>query len=106
VGSRYGPAPSEWAVIAFAHCADPPPGLVRIEADSPETSVDKSITVLCPAGKVLLGTAAVVPGEQSYVMIEDIRPAAFLNAVTVHAAERVDVSHTWSITAYAICASI
>ncbi|MBM7492702.1 hypothetical protein JOD64_003924 [Micromonospora luteifusca] len=99
-----------WSVTAYAICANPLPGLVRVSAVSVSDSADfHSATATCPAGKVLTGTGYELNGVTGEGVVDDFRPnggvAAAPTAVTVGAYESDATALSWSATAYAICAN-
>jgi hypothetical protein len=97
---------ANWYVQAFALCADPPPGLVRVSATSPLNSSNKSVPVSCPAGKKVLGTGAELSAGSGQVLLDGVRPSADLQSVTVNAIEDENgYSGSWSVSAHAICAN-
>ena len=80
-------------------------GIERVGAVSPSSSANKSATVSCPAGKKVLSAAADVNPGNGDVLIDDVRPSADLQSVTVNALE--DESGTaanWTVSALATCA--
>ncbi|TDB70240.1 hypothetical protein [Micromonospora sp. KC723] len=86
------------------------PGLVRISAVSASNSNDfRSVTAACPAGKVLIGTGYEVNGATGEVVVDDFTPNGSTvtapTAVTVGAYEADTFAGSWSVTAYAVCAS-
>ncbi|MFE9188885.1 hypothetical protein ACFYL6_04665 [Micromonospora sp. NPDC007208] len=99
-----------WSVTAYAICANPLPGLVRIATASVSNSVDyRSVTATCPVGKVLTGTGYELNGVTGEGVVDDFRPnggvATAPTAVTVGAYESDATALNWSATAYAICAN-
>jgi hypothetical protein len=99
-----------WSVTAYAICANPVAGLVRVSAVSVSDSADfHSATATCPAGKVLTGTGHELNGLTGEGVVDDFRPnggvATAPTAVTVGAYESDATALNWSATAYAICAS-
>ena len=80
-------------------------GIERVGVASATNSANKSATVSCPAGKKVLGAAAdVTPGDGD-VLIDDVRPNADLQSVTVNALEdETGTTAAWAVTAIAICA--
>ena len=98
----------DWRLIAYAVCANPPPGLQRVSASRFVSSEDEfaDVTATCPAGKNLLGTGAELGGGDGRVTIDDLRPNGLLTANTVAGIE-TDFGNPddWSVTAYAICAN-
>ncbi|GAB3400363.1 hypothetical protein GCM10027569_03980 [Flindersiella endophytica] len=104
------PVGTPWQVLAFAVCANPVSGLVRIPATSVSNSSDfDNATAACPAGKVMLGTGYELNGALGEVVVDDFRPNGSTTtaptAVTVGAYEAdPNFPGNWTITAYAICA--
>jgi hypothetical protein len=95
-----------WYVAAYAICAPPPAGLVRVAATSPSTSAGKSVTAACPAGKKVVGTGAEVNGADGQILLDGIRPTLDLTKVTVNALEdQTQTAASWTVTAYAICSA-
>ncbi|MEU6073329.1 hypothetical protein [Micromonospora sp. NPDC047074] len=99
-----------WSVTAYAICANPVAGLVRVAATSASDSNDfRSVTATCPAGKVLTGTGYELNGVTGEGVVDDLRPnggpAAAPTSVFVGAYEAEAFAGNWSATAYAICAN-
>jgi hypothetical protein len=97
----------DWQMVAYAVCANPPPGLQRTSVTSEQDSEEiKTVSASCPAGKTLLGTGAAIVDGLGGVVIDDLRPNALLTDVTVTGIEdETGYANAWSATAYAICAS-
>ncbi|KAB1949738.1 hypothetical protein F8271_00420 [Micromonospora sp. ALFpr18c] len=99
-----------WSVTAYAICANPLPGLVRVSTASVSDSADfHSTTAACPVGKVLTGTGYELNGVTGEGVVDDFRPnggvAAAPTSVNVGAYEADATALNWSVTAYAICAN-
>ncbi len=99
-----------WTLIAYAICANPVPGLVRVMAVSANNSNDfHSATATCPAGKVLLGTGFVMNGVTGDGIVDDLQPnggvATAPTSVFVGAYEADGFAGNWTVTAYGICAT-
>ncbi|RAN99790.1 hypothetical protein GAR05_02539 [Micromonospora saelicesensis] len=99
-----------WSVTAYAICANPLAGLVRVATTSVSNSTDfRSVTATCPVGKVLSGTGYELNGVTGEGVVDDFRPnggvATAPTAVTVGAYESDATALNWSATAYAICAN-
>ncbi|MEH0985556.1 hypothetical protein [Micromonospora sp. CPCC 205556] len=99
-----------WSVTAYAICANPVAGLVRVSATSVNNSNDfRSITAACPAGKVLTGTGYELNGVTGEAVVDDFRPnggaAAAPTSVNVGAYEADVTGLNWDATAFAICAN-
>ena len=94
-----------WAVESFAMCADPLPGLVQVDATSPDNSFDKAIKAQCPAGKQLVGAGVETNGGNGRVAIDDLIPSIVNGTVNVFGIEIGNgTTDNWRITAHAICA--
>jgi hypothetical protein len=95
-----------WGVRAYAMCADPPDGLELVTETSEPDSDPASATAICPAGKNLQGTGGEISPGTGQVGIDDLRPNAALNRVTVAGLEdETGLQSNWTVTAYAICAN-
>jgi hypothetical protein len=95
-----------WAVSARAICADPPPGLERVAANSPVDSSPKTVPLSCPAGKNLLSTGFEIHTFTGEVLLDSLAPNDELTGATVTAVE--DLSGNpfgWGLTGYGICAA-
>ena len=103
------PLAASWSVTAYAICANPVPGLVRVAVTGALNSDDfHSTTATCPAGKTLTGTGFEMNGATGDAVVDDLRPnggvAVAPTSVTVGAYETdPNVVPNWSLTAYAIC---
>jgi hypothetical protein len=98
--------PSDWYIQAFATCAYPPPGLVRVTATTASNSASKGINATCPAGKKLFGIGADLSVSNGNVLIDRLSPNSALTALTAHAVEDEDgTTASWALHAYAICAT-
>ena len=72
---------------------------------SASNSNNKSVTVSCGVGKVVLGGGAVIPaGFEGGLALYASYPSA-ANAWTAQVTENDAISNNWSFTAYAICAT-
>ncbi|MFV2113557.1 hypothetical protein ACFHW0_14615 [Micromonospora sp. LOL_025] len=99
-----------WSLTAYAICANPVAGLVRVSAAGASNSNDfRSVTAACPVGKVLTGTGYELNGIMGEGVVDDFRPnggpAAAPTSVFVGAYEADAFAGNWSATAYAICAN-
>jgi hypothetical protein len=96
---------ANWRVHAFAKCADPLPGQVRVPMNSANNSRNKSVTANCPTGTNVIGVGSQTSGPSLGNVITDrIAPNAGLTSVTVSAKEDGTFTKNWVLTAYAICA--
>lgn len=95
-----------WSLRPFRLCADPLPGLERIEATSLSNSRNKHATARCPAGKRVVGSGGEIVGGNGQVAMQYMIPDANLTRVHVRGAEDQDgMSANWAARAYAICAT-
>ncbi|MEW2376117.1 hypothetical protein AB0883_08440 [Micromonospora sp. NPDC047812] len=99
-----------WSLTAYAVCANPVAGLVRVAASSASDSTDfRSVAAACPVGKVLTGTGYELNGVMGEGVVDDFRPnggpATAPTSVFVGAYEADAFAGNWSATAYAICAN-
>ncbi|HEX8629199.1 MAG TPA: hypothetical protein VF755_13630 [Catenuloplanes sp.] len=105
------PLAASWTLTAYAICANPLPGLVRISVTGALNSTDfHSTTAACPAGKTLTGSGFEVNGATGEAVVDDFQPngsaLAAPTSVSVGAYEAdPDYLPNWSLTAYAICAN-
>ncbi|GLY21804.1 hypothetical protein [Micromonospora sp. NBRC 101691] len=99
-----------WMVKAYAVCADPVAGLVRIAVTNAYDSADvHSVVASCPTGKVLTGTGFEMQEVVGKGIVDDLRPngtsATAPTSVDVRAYEADPFFGPWTLTAYAICAN-
>jgi hypothetical protein len=99
-----------WMVKAYAVCAEPVPGLVRVAATTPDDSADfHTVTANCPAGKVLTGSGFELREVVGKGIVDELRPDGTVStaptAVTLGAFEADPFYGDWSATVYAICAN-
>ncbi|MET8356356.1 hypothetical protein [Micromonospora sp. NPDC005171] len=99
-----------WSVTAYAICANPVPGLVRVTTTSVSNSTDfRSVTATCPLGKVLTGAGYELNGVTGEGIVDDFRPnggpATAPTSAASGAYEEDAFAGNWSDTAYAICAT-
>jgi hypothetical protein len=97
-----------WSLAAYAVCADPLPGLVRVSATISGADFLHT-TAYCPTGKVLLGTGFEMRGGPAgTTIVEAMVPwptaGAAPTGLRLHAEEEDPTEHDWTLTAYAICA--
>jgi len=80
-------------------------GIQSVSATTAASSSNKSATVACPAGKRVLSAGADVNPGNGDVLVDDVRPNADLQSVTVNALEdETGTTADWTVTALAICA--
>jgi hypothetical protein len=98
---------SNWTVTVHAICANPPPGLELVTAQSdPDSDFSASVPATCPSGKNLLGTGADIVAGFGQVVLDDVRPNAALTRNTVTAVEdETGLASDWTVIAHAICAN-
>ncbi|MFC8850532.1 MULTISPECIES: hypothetical protein [unclassified Micromonospora] len=99
-----------WDVRAYAICANPVPGLIRVTTGSPRNSNDSRFaTTACADGQVMTGAGFQVNGALGEAVMDDFRPngnaVSAPTAVTVGAYEEDPFAGTWNVQAYAICAT-
>jgi len=99
-----------WYVTAYAVCANPLPGLVRITSIGATNSNDfHSVTASCPSGKVLTGSGYEMNGVTGEGIVDDFVPsggtAVAPTSVFVGAYEAEAFAGNWNLRAYAICAN-
>jgi hypothetical protein len=101
-----------WAVVAIAICADPPSGLQRYFASSPDDKTSpKTAWGFCPLDKAMLGTGMDIIGGQGQAWASAIIPGVDRTTgqvwgVTVNATADAANPPTgkWHVNAFAICA--
>jgi hypothetical protein len=97
-----------WSLRSYAICAPPMPGLELISFTSaPASPGNLSVaTPPCSAGKRVVGVGGGLNGGNGEVVLTKVRPAPDLTTAFVEAAEDDSgFSNSWSLTAYAICAT-
>lgn len=95
-----------WAVVVFAVCADPIPGL-HLVADSGSlgSASVQSVSAGCPAGEVVLGGGGLVRNPGFQADLRTVAPSANGDRFTAIGGEDVDgYPDNWSVVAYAMCA--
>jgi hypothetical protein len=92
-----------WAQASPASAAFP--DRETVAASSVSTSVDKGVTVSCPAGKRVVGSGADISGYlagRGAVVLDDVIPTS--TTVTAYAYEVEEgTSLSWAIRAWAVC---
>lgn len=98
---------SSWLVDAYAICANPLPGLQLATTSSPTNTMGKRINASCPAGTRLLNAAGEITGGLGRVGMIEMAPPNPLTESTNVAAIQMDSGPavSWSLNAYAICAT-
>ena len=97
-----GPLTRNWELTAYAICADPLPGLVRV-AGSAISSLNKAEVASCPAGTVAIGGGAQVSGAADNAMFSLTFPGPTSSAAG--GVEEDPVAGPWALTAVGICAN-
>jgi hypothetical protein len=97
-----GTVTRNWQLSAYAICAQPLPGLVRVAA-STVSSVNKVEAVNCPPGTVALGAGAQVSGAADDAMFGSMLPGATTAGAT--GIEEDPVAGPWTLTAVGVCAN-
>jgi hypothetical protein len=101
----------DWALRAYAICADPLDGLELVTRHSHLGPHDfKSARADCPSGKRLVGIGGNVtaggPPIAGQVVLDDLTPGPILTTVIVGAREDQDgADGDWRVHAHAICAT-
>jgi hypothetical protein len=101
----------EWAVTAFALCADPLPGQTIVIERSPTDSGNNEREIAdCPTGRRVIGSGVRVNGGAGQVHVTEMVPGGFANGRTstfVTGQENSDgFGGDWSLDAIAVCAAI
>lgn len=97
---------ASWKVHAVVACSAPPPGLEIVVAPSSfGPGTDRRATAICPSGKTLISAGASLSNGWGQI---GITAMDFNKTVaTAFAADDEDgYSGSWSVTSYAVCASI
>ncbi|MET8149977.1 hypothetical protein ACIBSW_11495 [Actinoplanes sp. NPDC049668] len=109
IASESDAVAASWSVQAFAVCANPLPGLVKVWTSSAiDSSSAKTVTASCPAGKTLTGVGYLtvpINGVEGQVTIDSVRPATNGGSVQVRAVEEDSFTGDWRVDAIAICAT-
>jgi hypothetical protein len=96
---------ASWRIQATAVCANPVPGYTIVSAVSTfNPGKARAADAFCPTGTVAIGNGASLSNGFGQISIEDNeRFDAYVQAVAVD--DEDGYSGSWSITAYAICAT-
>ena len=93
-----------WTIRAWAVCGNPNGSMTTSSRASVTSSNNKSVTVTCPVGKVVLGSGAAITGGLGEVVIDEIIPTTTtLTATGVEDPTGGGYFPAWSIRAYARC---
>jgi hypothetical protein len=101
------PAGAAWGAKAFAVCVNPVSRQQRVSATTANDSNGKSISVSCPAGTQLHGTAASLTGAIGQAYLDRVAPIGpgSLGGTNLEAREdATGFAGNWTATVYAICA--
>jgi hypothetical protein len=96
-----------WSLTAYAICANPIAGLVRVSNTSAnDSSNPKLFNASCPAGKQVVGTGGNINTPNGQIVLDAVFPDQTLTTAGIGAWED-DTGNTanWSLTAFAICAN-
>jgi hypothetical protein len=98
---------NNWRVDAYAICANPLPGLQLATQSSASDTSGKRILANCPSGTKLLDAAGEITGGLGRVGMIEMAPANPLTEGNTVAAIQMDggAPPSWSLNAYAICAT-
>ncbi|MEJ3746669.1 hypothetical protein WEI85_25685 [Actinomycetes bacterium KLBMP 9797] len=77
--------------------------LTRVSATSASNSVNKSVTVSCPAGLVVYGPGGQLTGGVGNVVLDAVIPST--TTVTARGVENGAYATNWTVTAFAVCGS-
>ncbi len=113
IAQEADPISGNWTLTVYGICASPLPGLVRIsERSIANQSEDfKLATPMCPSGKFVVGTGFSIVHGRGQVAVGAVHPktptgdGSMPNMVYVNAAESDPYSETWTVYAFAICAT-
>jgi hypothetical protein len=95
---------SSWSLTAYAICANPLPGLVRVVGDALAPEVPAGAT--CPGITRLHGLGGLINAAPGEVFLTAMYPAANLTSTTTIGAEDQNGTPVaWAPVAYAICAN-
>jgi len=97
-----------WQIRVYAICAVPLPSQQIVTAVTAKDDVAaKSITAVCPAGTVVIGTGGRIAGGLGQVVLDEVRPLS--NNTEVHAFAFADQDGTdgaaWDLKVFGVCAA-
>lgn len=98
--------PEKWRVTAYAVCANPLKGLVRLSGSTSWSNADsQTVTVPCPAGKAVVGNGFEMHGSIGRVVVTGVIPwRGGPDKLDVRAAKEDPFDTGWYLDGYAICA--
>ena len=95
-----------WSLRPFKLCADPLPGLERVETTSARSSQNKHATAVCDPGKRVVGAGGEIVTGGGQVAIQYMVPEADLTRVHVRGQEDQNgTTANWAVRAFALCAT-
>jgi hypothetical protein len=95
---------SSWRVRAYAVCAFPPAGLVRVGNRAPNGWDGRTVTARCPGEKVALGASGGVDADvRTNLRVQSIAPSGRAGAYVMANTKGGDGGATGDVRAYAIC---
>lgn len=95
-----------WSLRPFKLCADPLPGLERVETTSARSSRNKHATAVCDPGKRVVGAGGEIVDGGGQVAIQYMVPDGALTRVHVRGQEDQNgTGANWAVRAFAICAT-
>lgn len=100
---------AQWKLLTYAVCADPPPGLQYVAANSGQAAgVVRTATATCLAGKRVIGLGARAAAEPNRnVSLVHMAPTAGGTATVAESvAAQGGEPDDWTATAYAVCAAV
>lgn len=98
---------ANWSVRAYAICANPVAGRVRVTSTSPTNSNPKNAPIKpCPAGLRPTGAGGALTGGGGEVVLNHLLADSFFGAAAGGNEDEDGTSSNWSVSAYAICANV
>jgi hypothetical protein len=99
-----------WSAVASVTCADPPPGLEWIEAQTASnSSTTKTLTVACSPGKTVLGNGYTITGGDGEAWVDEAvpngGPGVAATQVSLIGVEGDDFSGDWTLSGFLMCAN-
>jgi len=101
-GKEDGALARNWDIIAYAICANPPPGLLGVAVSPPANSANKAQLATCPAGTVAIGGGGQAVGAGSQALVSELLPVG--NSMLAVGAEEDPFAGAWAEITTAICA--
>jgi len=96
-----------WSVSAYAVCDAQIANVVRVGVASPlNGNSPKTVNPMCPANKVLTGVGYQLLNANGQVFPNQVTPNAALNGAQISATASAGFGGAWSLTGYAICATV